>query len=167
MREGIDIDLCENCNLYTPFCEYSCPNGSEYIGSTVEHNGTIIKQYSDSMTRTEARAIIHNEVIKLELYLKNTPRDFMNDDIEKTMKEKIFAFNMAIDALDKAEKATVKPYERFEPCLCGCNSREHWSGVRNGKSYVRLECKRCGASVEGKNEADAKRNWNAYIRESR
>ena len=111
MREGIDIDLCENCNLYTPFCEYSCPNGFAYIGSTVDHNGTIIEQY--------------------------------------------------------AEKAIVKPYERFEPCLCGCNSREHWSGVRNGKSYVRLECKRCGASAEGKNEADAKRNWNAYIRESR
>lgn len=59
----------------------------------------------------------------------------------------------------------IKRYERFLPCVCGCNRRIHWSVVNNNEYGVILECKRCGLEVTGKNEADAKHNWNKLIRE--
>ena len=49
------------------------------------------------------------------------------------------------------------------PCTCGCKLRERWYGGGG----VELVCKKCGKNVEGKNEIDAIRNWNAMIRGAR
>lgn len=59
----------------------------------------------------------------------------------------------------------IKRYERFIPCVCGCNRRTTWFITNNSELRVSLECKRCGLEVAGKNEADAKHNWNRLIRE--
>ena len=59
----------------------------------------------------------------------------------------------------------IKRYERFIPCVCGCNRRTTWFITNNSELSVSLECKRCGLEVAGKSEADAKRNWNKLIRE--
>lgn len=68
----------------------------------------------------------------------------------------------------------IKPYEKFEPCVCGCNRRSSWS-CWNGNGYdynevvdckghyVKLECKRCGLTITGQNDAEAKHNWNEYM----
>ena len=56
-----------------------------------------------------------------------------------------------------------RPYVRFKPCTCGCNTREHiskWTGV---ESLTILRCTRCGREVCGKDETEAKLNWNAMI----
>lgn len=79
--------------------------------------------------------------------------DNQEDDYDEALK-------MGIKALEKQ----TKPYERFEPCLCGCNRRERWVGVSDGKGFVRYVCMKCGLSVDGKNGADAKRKWNEYMR---
>ena len=51
-------------------------------------------------------------------------------------------------------------YVRFLPCICGCNKRTHGYSFNND---VILKCMRCDFEVSGKNEADAKRNWNKVI----
>lgn len=61
--------------------------------------------------------------------------------------------------------APIKRYERFIPCVCGCNRRTTWFITNNSGYSVSLECKKCGLEVAGKSEADAKRNWNKLIRE--
>ena len=59
--------------------------------------------------------------------------------------------------------ALAKPVQKKSrallPCFCGCNQRERWYG----SGGIELVCKRCGKSVEGKSEAEARRNWNAMI----
>lgn len=68
-------------------------------------------------------------------------------------------------AADKGYKLVpIKKYERFLPCKCGCNRRSHWSCWNRGENTVLLECNRCGLEVAGKNEADAKRNWNETMK---
>lgn len=56
-----------------------------------------------------------------------------------------------------------KQTEKFLPCICGCNRRESWYS-NNEDWEVKLVCYRCGLSVTGKNEKDAKRKWNEYVR---
>lgn len=58
-----------------------------------------------------------------------------------------------------------KKIEPFLPCTCGCNRRTHWYSYKNGENNIRLCCNRCGKSASGKTEAEARRNWNALIRE--
>lgn len=70
---------------------------------------------------------------------------------------------MTVEELRKAAKELgyniipIKKYEKFLPCTCGCNRREHWSG-----SYdtVILKCANCGKEVTGNSDADARHNWN-------
>jgi hypothetical protein len=65
----------------------------------------------------------------------------------------------------------IKPYEKFEPCICGCNRRRSWScwnrsaddSIGYKGHYVKLECRRCGQTVTGENDAEAKHNWNEYM----
>ena len=69
----------------------------------------------------------------------------------------------------------IKKYERYLPCVCGCNRRISWScwnrspddsnGIRYKGHYVKLECRRCGQTVTGENDAEAKHNWNELIKE--
>ena len=63
------------------------------------------------------------------------------------------------------EAVKVKPRrEKFLPCKCGCNRREHWYGVGGDPEKQEiLVCKRCGFRVYGKSEADARRNWNKAV----
>ena len=60
-----------------------------------------------------------------------------------------------------------KEYIRFLPCKCGYNRREMWFGfdTKTGEHHVELVCKKCGYKVSGKNEADAKREWNESVGE--
>lgn len=44
-------------------------------------------------------------------------------------------------------------------CTCGCMKRAHWYG----KDSVALVCKKCGRKVTGKNEMNARVNWNKEI----
>lgn len=53
--------------------------------------------------------------------------------------------------------------EKFLPCICGCNKRDTWHSISE-EWRVKLVCRKCGLSVTGKNEKDAKRNWNDYMR---
>ena len=63
------------------------------------------------------------------------------------------------------EKITPKKYEKFLPCTCGRNSRSTWFCTdRSEGKYIKLVCNGCGKFAWGKNEADAKRNWNKMIR---
>lgn len=96
------------------------------------------------MTNTEAIEILNTY-------------DLTDDNEDEEFKE---ALGMAIKALEKQ----TKPYERFEPCLCGCNRRDKWVGFGGGEEFVRYVCMKCGLSVDGKNGADAKRKWNEYMR---
>lgn len=54
----------------------------------------------------------------------------------------------------------IRKYEKLIPCVCGCNRRDHFYGWKNGEDIVTLRCKRCGKEAPGRNEADARRNWN-------
>ena len=54
--------------------------------------------------------------------------------------------------------------ENFLPCTCGCNRRTHWFISESGGGGCKLVCWRCGKQVWGKDEADAKHNWNEAIR---
>ena len=58
-----------------------------------------------------------------------------------------------------------KPSVKCLPCTCGCKRRATWfcTDTNTGERYVKLVCVKCGNSVVGKNEADAKRNWNKMI----
>ena len=52
--------------------------------------------------------------------------------------------------------------EKWVSCKCGCNRRTVWHNLLD--QSITLECKRCGAVVNGKNLTDAKRNWNRTMR---
>lgn len=69
----------------------------------------------------------------------------------------------AIKALEKHNK----PYERYMPCICGYNKRQTWYCNGEHGAYIRVVCKKCGFSIDGKNESDAKRNWNTYMADDR
>ena len=99
------------------------------------------------MTNEEAIAVLEN-------LLKEITKDF--DVLEDKEKE---AFAMAISALEKKQQKPA--YEQFKPCLCGCNRRRTWYGTGS----VGLVCHKCGLTVRGKNEVDAKREWNKYVTE--
>lgn len=53
----------------------------------------------------------------------------------------------------------VSSHERLKVCICGCKSRGRIYGVND----MTLFCKRCGRSVSGKTEAEARRSWNRMI----
>ena len=57
-----------------------------------------------------------------------------------------------------------KKQEKFIPCTCGCNRREHWIRWVDGGTETTLKCCKCGKSASGMSEAEAKRNWNEMIR---
>ena len=57
----------------------------------------------------------------------------------------------------------VSSYERLKVCTCGCKKRERIYGV----DAMTLICRRCGLSVSGKTEAEARKNWNAMIERDR
>lgn len=60
----------------------------------------------------------------------------------------------------------IRKYERYLPCVCGCNRREHWSHVSPGSAPITvLKCKNCGLVAEGKTETEAKHNWNELVKE--
>lgn len=58
----------------------------------------------------------------------------------------------------------VKKQEKFLPCTCGCNRREHWIRWVDDGTETILKCCKCGKSASGMSEAEAKRNWNEMIR---
>lgn len=64
------------------------------------------------------------------------------------------------NSIDLIKPKNRSPYIHFIPCICGTNRRERWFS----KDGVRYVCKNCGLSVDGANEADAKRKWNEYMR---
>ena len=64
------------------------------------------------------------------------------------------------NSIDQIKPKNRVPYSQFVPCICGTNRRERWFS----KEGVRYVCKNCGLSVDGANEADAKRKWNAYMK---
>ncbi len=58
-------------------------------------------------------------------------------------------------------------YEKFLPCKCGHNRRKRCCGFYNSSPtyfYIRYECTKCGYYVDGKNEKEAKHNWNEKMR---
>ena len=57
--------------------------------------------------------------------------------------------------------------EKFLPCTCGCNRREHWIRFVDDGTETTLKCYKCGKSAKGMSEAEAKRNWNKMIRAER
>lgn len=54
------------------------------------------------------------------------------------------------------------PIEKLLPCICGCKQREHWYSAPDATEI--LVCKKCGKRAEGKNEREAKHNWNEMIK---
>ena len=48
--------------------------------------------------------------------------------------------------------------ERLRPCRCGCKKRDRIYGDR-----VVLRCMRCGMEAAGRDEAEARKNWNAMV----
>lgn len=56
-----------------------------------------------------------------------------------------------------------RPYVRFKPCTCGCNTRQHWTKWTGTETLVMLRCTNCGREACGKDEIEAKLNWNATI----
>lgn len=86
-------------------------------------------------------------------------------DIKTTESPKILQtddeiLSMIQRCIDLKKRSNRMPYSRYMPCLCGTNSRERWFS----KEGVRLVCRNCGLSVDGANEADAKRRWNEYMK---
>lgn len=57
----------------------------------------------------------------------------------------------------------IAPYEKLKVCICGCKKRERIYGV----DAMTLICRRCGLSVSGKTEAEARTNWNRMVSEGR
>lgn len=60
-----------------------------------------------------------------------------------------------------------KKQEKFIPCTCGCNRREHWIQFVDKGIKTTLKCCKCGKKASGMSEAEAKRNWNEMIRSER
>ena len=72
---------------------------------------------------------------------------------------------MVQEILSKIPPAFKNKHEKLLPCTCGCNRREHWSKWVDDGTLTGLKCKKCGKLVWGKNEEDARREWNKAIRE--
>lgn len=76
---------------------------------------------------------------------------------------------MTVEELRKEAEAlgySIVPkrkYERLLPCVCGCTRREHLFKESGADVVDVLKCSNCGRSVEGKNEAKARHNWNLMI----
>ena len=45
-------------------------------------------------------------------------------------------------------------------CICGCGRRKHWY---SNDGTITLVCMKCGKSVTGKSEMNARVNWNKEI----
>ena len=72
----------------------------------------------------------------------------------------------AWDALNLLQESNlIKKKERVKllPCRCGCKRREHWFAAGNDMQAI-LVCEKCGFEVRGKNEEDARRNWNEAVK---
>lgn len=57
----------------------------------------------------------------------------------------------------------IQKKEKLLPCICGSNRRSWWHHA--GTRSITLECNRCGIKVTGKDEAEARHNWNLMIKE--
>lgn len=68
---------------------------------------------------------------------------------------------MRVDAIPSAFK---QGYEKLLPCTCGNKRRQHWCKFVDGGTLEGLKCTKCGKTVWGKSEADARRQWNKAIR---
>ena len=53
----------------------------------------------------------------------------------------------------------IKPYVTLLPCTCGCKRRWRWYSP----TTVIIECQKCGKSAYGRNEQEARINWNKKI----
>lgn len=72
----------------------------------------------------------------------------------------------AWDALNLLQESNlIKKKERVKllPCRCGYNRRAHCWFVAGNNIQEILVCKKCGFEVGGKNEEDARRNWNEAV----
>ena len=69
----------------------------------------------------------------------------------------------ALNLLQESNLIKKKERVKFLPCKCGYNRREHWFAVGNDMQEI-LVCKKCGFEVRGKNEEDARRNWNEAVK---
>lgn len=59
----------------------------------------------------------------------------------------------------------IKEKERLLPCICGSNRRTHvYRGNSTDGERETLICKRCGRRAGGKDEYEARHNWNEMIR---
>lgn len=78
---------------------------------------------------------------------------------------------MTLEELKKEAKAhgykllPIKPREKFLPCTCGCNRREHWIAWGDFGKEITLKCCKCGKNESGGTEEEAKKNWNVMIKE--
>ena len=75
--------------------------------------------------------------------------------------------NRKIAELEEKLNKNKKPYERFTPCICGCNKRESWTGENNddNKTYWFYKCSKCG--LKGPNAPSrpaSKTAWNNMIK---
>lgn len=57
----------------------------------------------------------------------------------------------------------IRKKEKFLPCICGLNSRSWWE--HSGSDMITLVCNRCGRKASGKDESEARHNWNLMIME--
>ena len=76
-------------------------------------------------------------------------------------------FIALIDMQPTVDATVIKRPEKFIPCTCGCNRREHHYvyNMSSREESVILKCMKCGYSIQGKNEMDARRKWNEAIRD--
>ena len=58
----------------------------------------------------------------------------------------------------------IKPYEKLLPCKCGRKQIGTWSCYDGPKHYIKRKCDKCGLEAIGKNEDEAKHNWNLMIK---
>lgn len=49
--------------------------------------------------------------------------------------------------------------ERLRPCRCGCKKRRRIYGWDD----LMIVCMRCGLSASGRDEAEARKSWNAMV----
>ena len=52
-----------------------------------------------------------------------------------------------------------EPLPKIPPCSCGSGRRERWVGQASYNKEIIL-CPRCGKKAFGKNEREARENWN-------
>ena len=100
------------------------------------------------------------EIVEGLKLLEDNIREF--DELQNDKGEWIDVHELLFEAITLIE--SKKKYERFLPCICGRNSRSTWFGASKDAERIKLVCNGCGRFATGKNEADAKRNWNKMIR---